>query len=569
MEYTLDKRYLCFPIKSGNPLCKTRFILSDFIITLDLELTENEPDFWVYYDALYDIGQKIQIISEDESSILRAEDLAVLSDKPIDDKYLYMEENRPMYHFTAARGWINDPNGLVYKNGEYHMFYQLNSFGCRAYDKGWGHVKSKNLFDWENIPPALFADDNGYAISGSALFDRDNKAGFGKDAWILAYSSRFGGASERGQFQNLAYSLDGQKFHKYENNPIIEDNKNLDFRDPKVFWHKPSKNFVMVVACGAKIRFYTSDNLKDWIQASELDDNAFHSEGKIKECPELMEYQIEGEAGKRWILTVSFIDNRRVQHIIGDFDGIKFVMDSTMDLQFADYGKDFYAAVAWNPHDEMAGRKLWIGWMCYWEYALECTNKEGWMGAFTVPRELRLKRHNNGKLYVHQNPAKELSMLTLKGQQLPNMLVIKPKQTYEILFNEACDLSFFIKNEKEKSGKAGFFLCYESGEVVSFTIDFKKRLLTVDRSKCGGEALGEVYKEILTAPVENINCINIRILLDKGCFELFLDDGLICMAALCFPKIHSGTVSYFNQSNADIQIIDPSMKPIRRAEWKY
>ncbi|HHV08812.1 MAG TPA: glycoside hydrolase family 32 protein [Clostridiales bacterium] len=567
MEFILKKRYLCFPVKSGAPLCRTRLLLPGYHVHVDLELTDGQPDFWVYFDAYYDLGKGIQIVSE-SGSPLHAGDLAVLSDRPVGDELLYREERRPLYHFTTARGWINDPNGLVYKNGEYHMFYQLNSFGCRGFDKGWGHAKSKNLFDWEILPPALYADETGYAISGSALFDTDNRAGFGRDAWILAYSSRFGDAPERGQAQNIAYSTDGRTFHKYGKNPVIEDYACPDFRDPKVFWHEPSGHFVMAVTFGAVLRFYTSGNLKQWTMASELEADDFRSEGKIKECPELMEYQIEGEEGTRWVLTLSYTNDRRVQHIIGDFDGRTFTWDRETEPRYADYGKDYYAAVAWNPFGEMAGRKLYIGWMCYWEYALQCTNREGWMGAFTVPREHYLRRHGDGKLYIHQAPARELASLMQEGREIPRIM-IPPEQNYKTGFYEACELSFTLKQENTRSGYTGFQLCYQSGEAIDFNIDFVNSILVVDRSRCGGQHLGEAYQEKLTVPVSNIAKMDIRLLIDKGCFELFIEDGLSCMAAICFPGVYTGNILFYNKCGEEYEVSKLAVRPIRRAQWKY
>jgi fructan beta-fructosidase len=575
MECILEKRYLCFPIKCGAKPIKTRFEFPDYTIVVSLELTTEKPDFWVYYDAQFTMGSTVRIIHEEENEVLCAADVYVFSDRPLGDIPVFEEQHRPLYHFTNARGWVNDPNGLLYKDGWYHMFYQLNNFGSRWYDKGWGHARSRNLFDWEILPPALYADDSGYAISGSALFDPENRAGFGKDAWILMYSSRFDGMPEKGQFQNIAYSNDGHIFHKYKNNPIMEDPTTVNFRDPKVFWYEPAKHFVMVLACGPQVRFYTSVNLRDWEQSGILEDSLINPDHRVYECPELMEYRIEGEENSKWVLSVSIDIYRKVLFIIGDFDGRNFVYDPDTQLQWADYGKDFYAAVAWNPQYEMADRKLWIGWMCFWPYARQCPKEEGWMGAFTVPRELRLVRHKNKKLYMHQNPAKEIAVLEQKEAEAPKEITLNGGKTYELLAGEAFSLSFKMEQQSGKSGKSGIILHYESGETVEIIMDYLQNKLVVDRSNCDGADLGHHYLEPLTAPLEGREITEgkeiteVKVLADKGCIELFVNDGLICLAALCFPKEHSCKISFYNKQETKVRFKNIILKPIRRAEWKY
>ncbi|HBI72025.1 MAG TPA: hypothetical protein DDY59_02405 [Lachnospiraceae bacterium] len=569
MDFLLEKRYLCFPIKCGAKPVKTRLILPDYTIVVSLELTREEPDFWVYYDALFTMGQTIRILHEGEKDDLRAENTCVFRDRPIEKTPIYREEHRPRYHFTNARGWINDPNGLLYKDGTYHMFYQLNNYGSRWYDKGWGHAKSTNLFDWEILPPALYADDSGYAISGSALFDPDNRAGFGKDTWILMYSSRYGGEPEKGQFQNIAYSADGRIFRKYSGNPIIKDTATINFRDPKVFWHEPSGHFVMVLACGEEIRFYRSLDLKNWDLSSVLEDTLINPQHKVYECPELMEYQIEGENNTRWVLSVSIDGFRRVLHIIGDFDGRSFVYDPSQKLQWADYGKDFYAAVAWNPQYEMAGRKLWIGWMCFWPYARECPKLEGWMGAFTVPRELRLVRHENGKLYIHQNPAKEIEELKQEAINTKNQVALPSNTAYRLPGGEAFSLNLELNKQDGETGNADILLHYESGETVTIHLDFLQNLLQMDRSDCNRIKLGSWFTEPLTAPLSNRNTIQIQLLIDKGSIELFLYDGRTCLTALCFPEKHSCSLEFYNYCENEIILNNITLNPIRRAKWTY
>ncbi len=564
MKIELTKRYLCFPIRCGATESKTRFILPEYQAIVSLELCADRPDFYVYFDALYHQGGSVEILHEDGAEKLRAQDLYVLSDAPMGDVPLFEEPNRPLYHFTNARGWINDPNGMVKRNGEYHMFYQLNSFGSRWYDKGWGHAKSANLYDWEILPPGLFADDSGYAISGSALFDEENRAGFGKGAWILAYSTRKGDRRELGQTIDIAYSLDGEVFHKYEGNPVLTDASTPHFRDPKVFWHEPTHRFVMVMAAGYELRFYNSIDLKSWTLTGVLDNETIDYKGMIYECPEMMEYPVQGSEGARWVLQVSIL--HKVLHIVGDFDGLVFTRDPSVPVQWADYGKDFYAAVGYNPDGEMQGRHVWIGWMADWRYTHFAPKLEGWMGIFTVPRELTLRKHADGGLYVHQLPAGEIAQLTSAPRTIPKQIELLAGGRHEIGRGIAYDVSFTVSVPPE--GQCGLTLAYDSGEQLVVSIDGVRGELTVNRAGCSLPELGELFLEPLTMPLPAGGPLVLRMLADKGSIELYLQDGQNCLAALCYPKRHEHVLELWNDSSAPVAVRDVSLCDIRRAHWK-
>ena len=301
------------------------------------------------------------------------------------------------------------------------MFYQLNPFGCRGYDKGWGHCVSENLFDWKVLPPALSADEAGHAISGCTLFDTQGRAGFGRGAWVMAYSSRMHERPQLRQRQNIAYSTDGQRFHKYAGNPVLCDGTILDFRDPEVSaGARPSGMFVMLVAAGPQLRFYASEDLKHWRLLSTVEDDAFHPEGWIYRPARICWNTPCRRAAVCGRCPSARIEDRSVRFLFGQFDGTAFRAAPGIPLQRADWGRDFYAAVAWDPYGEMNGRKLWIAWMCYWPYSAMCPQDEGWLNMFTVPRELELSRKADGTPFLCQRPADELQQLVCRREAVPD-----------------------------------------------------------------------------------------------------------------------------------------------------
>lgn len=564
MEFFADRRYLSFPVRNGTPL--TRFVLRTDAMRwqMDLELVPPErAAFWTYFDAVFCQGQTLS--------------LEPLGDAPdgwqawvlLDDSFpgrarLFQERSRPLYHFSNSRGWINDPNGLVKKNGKYHMFYQLNPFGCRGFDKGWGHCQSENLFDWEILPPALSADEDGYAISGSTLFDRDNRAGFGADAWIMLYSSRTHLCPEKGQQQNLAYSLDGKIFHKYAGNPVLREGQAPDFRDPKVFWHEKSQSFVMLVTMGRQLRFYRSQNLKQWVLSSVADNSLINPQNWIYECPELMEYTLCGTGRKLWVLSVSFIEDRSVRFVFGEFDGWRFRADPEIPVQRADYGRDFYAAVGWDPYGQMQGRHLWIGWMCYWPYSDQLPKDEGWLNLFTVPRELCLVENSRGIPVMRQSPAEELEQLVTSRCPFPDFVVENARQSFEL--PGACRIRG--KLSCESGGDLTMVFSFSAAEAVQIRICPREGILEADRSGCNAYGIGEGYGQVQKMPIHPGGEIPFTILLDNSCMELYFDHGEHCMCLLCYSQGHDNRL-ILEGTGGKFVFRDFSVDRIRRAEWKF
>lgn len=339
------------------------------------------------------------------------------------------EPFRPAFHFTPEKNWMNDPNGMVFYKGEYHLFYQFNPFGDQWGQVGWAHAVSTDLIHWKHLPLALAAADGVMIFSGSVVVDWKNSSGFGDyvDVPIVAIYTGCRTSDGR-QFQCLAYSNDrGRTWTKYAGNPVIDIGAN-DFRDPKVQWYEPTRQWIMTVALPVehKVRFYGSENLKQWKLLSEF--GPANATNGVWECPDLFELSIEGTKQKRWVLTVnmnsgSVAGGSGGQYFVGRFDGKRFVPDlesltgfSNTPTQskeqktlWSDYGPDFYAAVSWNDMPRSDDRRIWLGWMSDWLYADKVPTSL-WRGVMTIPRKLGLRKTPAG-IQLTQNPVREMEQL--------------------------------------------------------------------------------------------------------------------------------------------------------------
>ena len=404
--FEAEDKYLLIPIEDqadentvqmyveGNPIGEP----------MTIRIAQNKIDYWVPIDIESYKGKKVTLTFSVGKNADKGLDKIKQSSKY---SFEYNEKYRPLYHFTPQYGWMNDPNGMVYADGTYHLFYQYNPYGARWGNMHWGHAISKDLVNWEYQPTAIAPDKLGAIFSGSAVIDHDNTAGFGKGAMIAIFTS----AGDR-QTQSIAYSLDGGKtFTKYEDNPVLSDANIIDFRDPKVFWHAPSKQWVMSLATTQTITFYGSKNLKEWTRLSEFGEG-LGGHGGVWECPDLFPLTYEGKT--KWVLFVSINPGgpnggSATQYFIGDFDGKTFTPDTMNYPLWLDYGRDNYAGVMWSNVPATDGRRLFIGWMSNWDYANEIPTVN-FRSAMTVARTLRLA-HNGEHLVVASEPVKELESL--------------------------------------------------------------------------------------------------------------------------------------------------------------
>lgn len=437
----------------------------------------------------------------------------------------HYETYRPYWHFTSPQGWINDPNGLIYADGFYHMYYQYYPDGPVHGPMHWGHARSENLMQWEVLPIALYPDGLGEIFSGSIVCDDRNTSGFGKDGKIPRVAVFTHHCERDGrirQMQSLAYSLDGgMTFEKYEGNPVL-DLELKDFRDPKVFWYSPEEYWIMVTVAGRQVKFFRSDDLKKWEYLSGFCTEK-ERENEIWECPDLFEMRTEnGE--KRWVLLVSAntLDYRytAVLYFIGDFDGRFFVPEEKKGPVRLDFGRDCYAAVTYG---QTGSRRIVQGWMNCWAYAQklpEC----GFRGMMTIPRVLSLRETADG-WRLFQQPVKECRTIAAKTVFLDGEKRLK-------LSGEAVRLRFC--GDQVCGWKLKF--CHGS-QWLEIKIDVQNRMLSIDRTGCLTEKAGKEFEEICrTRYPFHEKEQKFEVLLDVTSVELFYGDGAVAGTMLYFVR---------------------------------
>jgi fructan beta-fructosidase len=453
------------------------------------------------------------------------------------------EPYRPQYHFTPHAHWMNDPNGLVYYEGEYHLFYQYYPHGTTWGPMHWGYAVSKDMVHWEHLPTALFPDSNGYIFSGSAVVDRMDSSGFfqGGAGLVAIFTSHL--ETNEGsilQRQSIAYSMDrGRTWMMYDGNPVLADTSMIDFRDPKVFWDERISRWLMVLAAGDHVRFYHSPNLIDWTFSGKFGSHEGSHEG-VWECPDLFELSIEGREGeKRWVLIVSIgnhpehPEGSRTQYFIGDFDGYRFVNDNASDtVLWLDHGRDNYAGVTWSGIPNEDGRRLFIAWMSNWKYA-DKTPTLAWRGAMTLPRSLHLRSEQEG-VRLAQSPVVELQSLRQQPRRWEEALISANRN----LLNGISGDRFEIEAEIEvgSAQQFGFKLRMSENEETVIGYDTARQLLFVDRSKSGNASFHELFPGKHEAQLEpNNGRIRLHLFVDMSSVEVFANDGRIVMTELIFP----------------------------------
>lgn len=449
------------------------------------------------------------------------------------------EIHRPQIHFSPQAHWVNDPNGMVYNKGVYHLFYQHHPYSSVWGPMHWGHATSRDMINWKHQPIAIYPDSLGTIFSGSAVVDKNNTSGFGKNGQaplvaIFTQHSAEGEKAGRIDFQNqsIAYSNDnGKTWVKYSDNPVLKNPGIVDFRDPKVMWYAPHKKWIMSLATKDRITFYSSINLKNWEKESEFGATV-GAHGGVWECPDL--FTLDDNGKKVWVLLVSINpggpnNGSATQYFVGDFDGNKFIPYST-DTKWIDYGPDNYAGITWS---NTGARKIFLGWMSNWMYANKVPT-ETWRNAMTIPRELQIK-HVVDELLIASFPIKELSKIQSKPVIISD---IKITNTTDITTNLdkvrfPCRLN--LKSDEVKD----FSLIFSNSENEKLVIGFdkNKNQYYIDRTKSGVVNFHTEFAERHVVPRFTDNKrMNISLLIDVSSVELFADDGLSVMTEIFFPN---------------------------------
>lgn len=474
------------------------------------------------------------------------------SHSAIGQKTGYQEPHRPQFHFSPPAKWMNDPNGMVYYKGEYHLFYQHYPDSTVWGPMHWGHAISKDMLHWQHQPIALYPDTHGDIFSGSVVVDRKNTSGFQKGAEaplvaIFTYHYMPGEKAGRKDFQTqgIAYSTDkGRTWIKYANNPVIKNPGIKDFRDPKVIWHAASKQWVLTMAAGDEILFYHSPDLKNWELGGRFGKEE-GSHGGVWECPDLFELTTQ-EGKSKWVLLVSIgtgapNGGSGTQYFIGSFNGKTFTNENSKDTKlWLDNGTDNYAGVTWyNAPNE---RRLFLGWMSNWLYA-QTVPTQKWRSAMTLPRELSLQETSNGfrlqtkpvaetaKLRTHQNP-----VTLAAGKTYPVSLAELTLQ-FDLSAAGNYDLGIELRNKENESVRIGY--------------DPTHNQFYINRTQLQNTRFSKDFAAVHTAPrAATGKQLTMHLFIDKSSVELFADDGTVVMTDIFFPASDFTSVKIFQDPAA-------------------
>lgn len=446
------------------------------------------------------------------------------------------ESFRPVYHHTPAYGWMNDPNGMFYKDGVYHLYFQYNPYGSVWGNMHWGHSTSTDLMHWKFEGGAIVPDAWGAIFSGSCVVDHENTAGFGKEAVVAFYTSAKSTPWGDIQMQSMAYSLDnGKTFTKYEGNPILTSSEK-DFRDPKVFWYAPGKHWVMILAVGQHMEIYSSVNLKEWKKESEF--GAMQgAHGGVWECPDLVEIPVEGTREKKWVLICNLnpggpFGGSAAQYFVGSFDGKKFVNESPTQTKWMDWGKDNYATVTWNNAPD--GRCIALGWMSNWQYANNVPTRQ-YRSANTLARDLTLYREGQ-ELYLKSTPSSEVKKARGKKVSIPSFKVSEKHEMVNLFEEKQGSYEVEIVIQNAGASKIAFCLLNDKGEKVSMYYDLNRKQFVMDRSESGTVDFSKDFPAVTVAPANVDKELTLRLFVDRSSIEAFGEDGKFVMTNLVFPS---------------------------------
>ena len=528
--------YLLLPIQDNAPEAKV-YIVKDGLqmnVAVNVRLAREHIDYYVPLNLLEYQGKDIAIDILGMPANALCWDSLKLSN--VFDMTNF-EKFRPVYHHTPAYGWMNDPNGMFYKDGVYHLYYQYNPYGSVWGNMTWGHSTSRDLVHWTYEGTPIVPDAWGAIFSGSCVVDHENTAGFGKGAVVAFYTSAKSTPWGDVQSQSMAYSLDnGKTFTKYEGNPILTSSER-DFRDPKVFWYAPGKHWVMMLAVGQHMEIYSSVNLKDWKKESEF--GAMQgAHGGVWECPDLVEIPVEGTRQKKWVLICNLnpggpFGGSAAQYFVGSFDGKTFVNESPTLTKWMDWGKDNYATVTWNNAPD--GRCVALGWMSNWQYANNVPTRQ-YRSANTIARDLTLYRVGE-ELYLKSTPSPEVKKARGEKVSKPSFNVAGEYEVASLLDDHkgAYEVELVIQNQG--ASKIAFCLLNEKGEKVSMYYDLARRQFVMDRSESGTVDFSKDFPAVTVAPADTDKELTLRLFVDRSSIEAFGEDGKFVMTNLVFPSL--------------------------------
>lgn len=511
----ITKKYLNLPVSHQTDRAVMTFdVGGKQERAFNIRLAPNNPDYWVFCDMSALKNKEVKITYKGDkagiSKIYQADEIA-------GQDSMYKETNRPQVHYTQRRGWNNDPNGLLYYDGEYHLFYQHNPYEREWENMHWGHAVSTDLIHWEELPDALFPDEHGTMFSGSAVIDYENTSGFGKKgtpAMVAIYTAD----NPEKQIQCIAYSLDkGRTWTKYDGNPVIDSKakwNSKDTRDPKVFWHKPSNKWVMVLNERDGHSIYNSDNLKDWTYES-------HVTG-FWECPELFELPVDGNKNNtKWVMY-----GASGTYMLGSFDGKKFTPEA--GKYYYSTGS-IYAAQTFTDIPESDGRRIQLGWGRISHPGMPFN------GMMLLPTELSLRTTKDG-IRLFSTPVKEFDRLQTKAGQWSALTADKANELLQQYNNEG---TLRIRTTIKLSHATGAGLNLFGQSLLNYDMNFN------------------LVNGVFYSPEDMTSMeITADIVLDRTSVEVYIDNGAYSYSMERRPDPKNKEGFHFWGNNIDVKNLE-------------
>ncbi len=472
----------------------------------------------------------------------------------------YKEQYRPGYHYTPAKNWCNDPNGLVYNNGVYHLFHQYNPFANVWGHMSWAHATSKDLVHWTPQPLAIAEEKDTMIFSGSCVVDKNNSSGFAKKAGQVPMVAIYTGHIEgKNQSQHLAYSLDnGLTWTKYNRNPVLDLNKR-DFRDPRVFWYAPKNYWVMAVVLPVEhhVQFYSSKNLKEWKHLSDF--GPVGDTSGVWECPDLIQVAIEGNPNKKkWLLQTS--QNASMQYFVGEFDGVQFTNENPTDkIVRPDYGAAYYAAISYNqlPASQPATA---IGWLNNWYYANDVPT-DPWKGSMSLPRTMKVKKQGNEWVLI-QEPVAAIKQLRqpllaqLSNKTIENTLTVNAKTTQ-------CEIDVLL--QPSANSTCGVLLAAGNEHAFEIGYNTAKQELYIDWSNTANQSFNKSFEKMshYTAPLALKNkMLRLHVFFDNSVVEVFANDGEAVLTTQFFPAATDNEIKIFSK-DGNTKLVKLDLWPLK------
>lgn len=541
VRVTADGKYLILPVQESNDEATVNVLVDGKLDrTLNVRLAKSKVDYTVPFDIEKYKGKNVLlnvVTSQSRATVREAKEDACWGNFCVSDTFNTenREKYRPAFHHTPLYGWMNDPNGMFYKDGVWHLYYQWNPFGSKWQNMTWGHSSSTDLVNWTHHDAAIEPDGLGTVFSGSSAIDSENSAGFGKDAVVAMYTSA--GAS---QIQSLAWSNDnGASFNIYAGNPVLT--LESEARDPNMFWNQDTKEWILVLAHALdhEMLIFTSPDMKKWTLQSAFGKGLGAQDG-VWECPDLFELPVAGSDEKKWVLLSNLnpggpFGGSATQYFVGDFDGKTFTPDldaeGKVPTKWLDYGKDHYATVSFS--DAPGGRRTVIGWMSNWQYAPEVPTMQ-YRSANTLPRELGLFKNSDGQIYASSAPSPELEAVRGSVFKSVSKVNVDVKgRRYAI--PEICEITMNI--DPLKSDSVTLELANNAGEKVVLTYDPATSRLSFDRKESGIVDFSQDFPAVTVAPTYNDGkTLSLRIFVDRSSIEVFEKDGRFVMTNIVFPN---------------------------------